>query len=78
MRRDFGDFGDTQVLSSMPSAGFSKGVFSEPAPLAPSRDWRALQLAPRESLQAQVDELLGALWAEHDWRATEERLNALP
>ncbi|KAI0638333.1 hypothetical protein C8Q77DRAFT_1090611 [Trametes polyzona] len=71
---DFGDFGETAQIPPTPSgfSSFGGATYDEPESFGgPSftTEWRPLQVHPlpsRETLQEQVDEILGPLWAHDD------------
>ncbi|KAI0775965.1 hypothetical protein BD413DRAFT_469246 [Trametes elegans] len=71
---DFGDFGETQQIPITPGGftPFGTVTYDEPETLGGpsfSVDWKPLQVDPlpsRETLQEQVDDILGPLWASDD------------
>ncbi|EIW61219.1 uncharacterized protein TRAVEDRAFT_162172 [Trametes versicolor FP-101664 SS1] len=71
---DFGDFGETQQMPVTPGgfSSFGGATYDEPESIGgPSfaPDWKPLQVDPlpsRDTLQEEVDEILGPLWAHDD------------
>lgn len=75
---EFGDFGDFgQAEGTTEDIGNSSGHFSEPAASgagsSSSWDWEPLQFDPhpsRQTLEAQIEEILGPLWNADDTSQT--------